>query len=232
MKPIKHKIIKVTDKIFALEIANDWDRAMTFLRAQEFYESPSSKFKGKSFDIWDYMKWYACERSDANGSFSYPYDWAAYNLPIKVIVECLDAQKTKTTPYDDFMDEVLHQIFNKYGVAEHDTYLIGVDKMEGRNLRHEMSHALWYTNPEYKKRANEILKQIDKEHLEVAKNKIHLMGYAKSVLMDEIFAYSSTGEMQRLFGKHGETVAAQYQQACMDLLEEFLPKSQKLKIAA
>ena len=106
MKAIKYKIKPVTDKIFALEIPNDWDRAMVFLRSQEFYESKESQFRGKDFDIWDYMKWYA-ENMSGSCSFSYPNDWAAYNLPISVIVKCLDKQKTQLTPYDIFMDEVL-----------------------------------------------------------------------------------------------------------------------------
>lgn len=232
MKVIKHKLSRITDKIFALEIPNDWDRCMVFLRAQEFYESSSTKFKGKDFDIWDYMKWYAYERLGANATFSYTNDWAAFNLPIKTIVKCLDKQTTPLTPYDIFMDEILHKIFNKYDTTENDTYLIGVDKLgdASLNVKHEMSHALWYTNPEYKKRANAILKQISKDSIERAKTKLIQMGYAKEVLLDEIFAYSATGEMARLTGD--KEVANLYQQACIDLLEEFLPKSKKLKAVA
>lgn len=228
MKAIKYKIKPVTDKIFALEIPNDWDRAMVFLRSQEFYESKESQFRGKDFDIWDYMKWYA-ENMSGSCSFSYPNDWAAYNLPISVIVKCLDKQKTQMTPYDIIMDEVLGQIFNKYGVNEHDTYLIGVREMKGRELLHEMSHALWHTDSAYQKRAKALLKKLPAEAIEKGKNRLSAMGYTKAVLMDEIMAYSATGDMALMLG---ESVAAQHENEFMDLLEEFLPEAHKQKKVA
>lgn len=199
MKPIKHKIIQVSEKIFALEIPNDFDRAMTFLRCQEYYESSSPKFKGKDFDIWEYLRWYSTERSSIRNSFTYASDWAGFNVPIKVIVECMDKQKTQTTPYDEFMDEVLHQIFNKYEASENDTYLIGVDSINNLYFEHEMSHAMWYTNPEYKKEMTRIVKEgFGPELITEASDKLSKMGYAKKVHMDEIVAYSSTGDIARL----------------------------------
>ena len=83
MKPFNYKLTQVSEKIFALEIPSNWDRAMVFLRAQEFYESASPRFKNKDFDIWDYLRWYSVERNMATGTFDYPMDWAAYNIPIK-----------------------------------------------------------------------------------------------------------------------------------------------------
>jgi len=230
MNQIKHKLKRVTDKIFALEIPNDWDRAMTFLRAQEFYESADSKFRGKDFDIWDYMKWYAYSRPGATEAFSYTRDWAAFNIPVKTIVQCLDKQTTPLTPYDIFMDEILHQIFNKYEAFEQEAYLIGVDQMDGRNLNHEMSHAIWYTQPEYRERATKLIKSLPKVDVDVAKGKLSRMGYTKEVLLDEITAYSSTGDMS-IIGICKSTVD-QFQQAFIDLREEFMPKQQKLKKAA
>lgn len=229
MKQIKHKLLQVTDKIFALEIPNDWDRAMVFLRAQEFYESASPKFKGKSFDIWDYIKWYSTERPYATGSFSYPNDWAAYNIPIKTVVECLDKNKTAVTPYDVFMDEILHDIFNKFGVTEKDTYLVGVKSMQDVTLDHELSHALWYTSPEFKKSAQEILKAMPTELLAEATNKLQLMGYAKTVLLDEVVAYSATGDGLRIFKSSEHKPFANL---FTFLLQQHLPKKKVFKKAA
>jgi hypothetical protein len=55
---------------------------MTFLRYQEFYESPSKKFRGKSYKLLDFMKWYASEN---DGIFTYPRDWAGFNFPGSII---------------------------------------------------------------------------------------------------------------------------------------------------
>jgi len=46
MIDINYKIEKVKPKIFAVIIEDSYDRAMTFLRIQEFYESPNPAFRG------------------------------------------------------------------------------------------------------------------------------------------------------------------------------------------
>jgi hypothetical protein len=233
MKIIKHKLSQITDKIFALEIPNDWDRAMTFLRAQEFYESSSNKFRGKGFDVWDYMKWYAEEGPSQTGTFSYHTDWVGFNLPIRAVVDSLDRHTGLLTPYDIFMDEILHQLFNKYVATENNSYLIGVEKMEGITLNHEMSHALWYTEPEYKKRATALIKQMPKDVVESAKSHLKLMGYANRVLLDEITAYASTNDLTRLMNtENKQQVAAGFTHKFVDLLEEFMPAKMSLKKAA
>jgi len=220
MKKFKYTLTQVSEKIFALEIPNSWDRAMVFLRAQEFYESASPKFKGKSFDIWDYMRWYAVEREISTGSFDYPNDWAAYNLPIKTIVQSLDKFTGEYTPYDVFMDEILHQIFNKYEVCEKDTYLIGVESLTSRHVSHELSHALWYTNPEFKKEATKLISQIPTEIVTECKSTLTRMGYHKSVLTDEIVAYSATGDMKRLLKVNKEY--KDYEKSLKAILDRYL----------
>jgi len=198
MKPFNYKLTQVSEKIFALEIPSNWDRAMVFLRAQEFYESASPRFKNKDFDIWDYLRWYSVERNMATGTFDYPMDWAAYNIPIKTVVKSLDVFTGEYTPYDIFMDEILHQIFNQYCVSEEDTYLVGVKDITDKNLRHELSHALWYTEPTFKKEASSLLKDVPYELLVEGKSTLSRMGYHKAVLVDEFVAYTATGDMKRL----------------------------------
>jgi hypothetical protein len=68
---LKYQIKEVKPFIFAVIIKDKYDRAMTFCRAQEYYESPSLKFRGKQFSIWYYMKWY---HERYGGGFSYGDD--------------------------------------------------------------------------------------------------------------------------------------------------------------
>ena len=65
---IKYQIKEVKPNIFAVIVKDKYDRAMLFCRAQEYYESPSLKFRGKNFSIWDYMKWY-----DEHNSWGFSY---------------------------------------------------------------------------------------------------------------------------------------------------------------
>ena len=51
---IDYKITEVKPNVFAVIIPNQYDRAMTFCRVQEFYESPNpyfSFFKNNSFIV-------------------------------------------------------------------------------------------------------------------------------------------------------------------------------------
>ncbi len=48
---MKYQIKEVKPNIFAVIIPNGFDRAMTFCRVQEFYESPNKKFRDKDFSM-------------------------------------------------------------------------------------------------------------------------------------------------------------------------------------
>lgn len=222
MKKFKYKLTQVSEKIFALEIPNSWDRAMVFLRAQEFYESASPKFKGKDFDIWDYLRWYSVEREISTGTFDYPNDWAAYNIPIKVVVKSLDEFTGEYTPYDVFMDEILHQIFNKYEVSENDTYLIGVESLADKNLDHELCHALWYTDPTFKKEATKIVSAIPTDIVNEGRATLTRMGYHKEVLTDEFVAYSATGDMKRIVKIKDSDLYKEHESQLKKLLKKYL----------
>jgi len=220
VKQFNYKLTQVSEKIFVLEIPNNWDRAMVFLRAQEFYESTSPRFKNKDFDIWDYLRWYSVERDVATGTFDYPMDWAAYNIPIKTVVKSLDAFTGTYTPYDVFMDEILHQIFNKYEVSESDTYLVGVKDFTDKNLPHELSHAFWYTEPQFKKDATVLLKKVPADVVTEAKLTLSRMGYHKEVLSDEFVAYTATGDMKRLIKRSSDY--KNYEKPFKSLLTKYL----------
>jgi len=54
-KMIPH-LVEIQKKI---QFDDEYDLALHFLRAQEFYESPNEKFRGQPFNIWDYIKWHS-----------------------------------------------------------------------------------------------------------------------------------------------------------------------------
>lgn len=69
---VKYKIKKILPKIYAVKVKDPYERAMLFMRAQEFYESQFSEIKGQNFDIFNFMNIY---RKWAKKSyFSYPDD--------------------------------------------------------------------------------------------------------------------------------------------------------------
>lgn len=184
---INYKIKEVRPNVFAVIIKDDYDRAMTFCRVQEFYESPNKKFRGKDFSIWDYMKWYS---SEYKRGFSYGVDWSGFNIPYDVIEKCYDLQVMSETPYDDEM----YYIFNKISDMKKDgkAYIIGADSLDSDTFNHEICHGLYYTNNQYKQLVNEITLTIPTKNYSVFQKNLIDMGYTESVVEDEIQAYLTT----------------------------------------
>lgn len=179
---IKYKVEKINENIFAVVVPNRYDLGMLFCRVQEFYESPNKKIKDKSFSIWDYYSWYSKTNS---GCFSYVKDYCGFNLPLKIARKCYSLNKVET-PYDKLFKDIINNIKSKDG------YIVGVDKINTSTFYHELCHALYYTNKDYKREMDMITKSISKSNINNFKKNLKKKGYCMEVLNDEIQAYMST----------------------------------------
>jgi len=187
MVKIKYRINEYFKQIYVVIVPNNYTRAMLFLRVQEFYESKSKKFRDKSFSFWDYKQWYS---SQNGSSFTYTKDWSGFNFPLEVAVKCQRISKMET-PYDEEMNRILKTIKLS---AKKNSYIIGVGEEKGETFKHEMAHALYHTNLEYRKNMDILTVGMDKKRLESINGYLASMGYCRGVLKDEIQAYISTGE--------------------------------------
>lgn len=216
---VKYTIKEVKPNIFAVIIKDHYDRAMTFCRAQEFYESPNKKFRGKDFNIWDYLEWYSRQNGD---SFTYAKDWGGFNIPLLVAWECYEGKKhskkveryngvrslpdTWKSKWDETMKDIVwtvqSRMFNKENERNMNAYIIGADNMNSELFKHEVCHGLWATNKEYRQKASEVIKTISPyQHYKVFKNNLLEMGYTAGVVDDEIHAYLTTNWNYDKFGK-------------------------------
>jgi len=193
---INCKIKEVKPHIFSVVIPDHYDRAMTFCRVQEYYESPNPKFRGKSFNMWDYIKWYSKEYGRG---FTYASDWSGFNIPLEVAYNCYDGNYDMYTPYDEIMEKIVFQIYEMNGDSCNG-YIIGSENTKGDTFKHEICHGLYHTNKEYKKLAKKNIKLIKKEHYEKFKYNLLDMGYTKKVIDDEIQAYLMYGWDCQKFG--------------------------------
>jgi hypothetical protein len=189
---INYKLKEILPEIFAVIIKDKYDRAMLFCRAQEYYESPSPKFRGKEFSIWDYMKWYHIKNE--NG-FSYGADWSGFNIPIAVLKECYRKLNKTETPYDKVMDQILSRILPNTG------YVIGCGDTKGETFKHEICHALYHTNKNYKKQMDNFTKGLPQKYYNIFKKNLLAMGYTTKVINDEIQAYLQYGYDDARFSK-------------------------------
>ena len=214
---IKYKITEVKPNVFAVIVKEKYDRAMLFCRVQEYYESPNTKFRGKDFSIWDYMKWYATNHT----GFSYAGDWSGFNIPFDVLEKCYRNMQKFETPYDEIMYKIYWQIQTMKGNGK--AYVIGAGDTKGWTFQHEVCHGLWYTNAKYKKVAKSVLDAIDPNHYVIFRKNLLDMGYTDKVINDEIQAYLCFGHDSENFCEGVDIEKCdKYHKAFLITLDEFI----------
>jgi len=180
-------IKNIGNNIYAFIFDNHYDLGMTFLRYQEFYESPYSQFYRKQFNLIDYMEFYAKNQSDSN-CFSYPSDYSGYNFPDFIFPEAYPEKENK---YDVQMLELYTQA--KIKSRNNKFYIIGCVEGEEDTLIHEIAHALFYLENEYRKEMGTLIKKIPNKHYNTFKDILKENMYRDEVMNDEIQAYLATG---------------------------------------
>jgi len=204
---VSYELYQVKRKIYAVKVDDSYERAMLFLRYQEHYESPYKKFQGKDFDLFEFMNFYRKDRGA--GCFTYPRDWSGYNVPSDSFNKCIQGVfdlKVNSTPYDEIMMKIMNSIredlkFYTPEPTKEKFYLIGVDKIEGDIMNHEIAHALFYLNYQYRKEMTLLVKDLPMRKYNGLTNILIGFGYREKVMIDEIQAFLSTGicdEMERL----------------------------------
>ena len=186
--------------VYHLSFKTQYELCMSFVRIQEFYESP--KFRNKYFTLEQYMDYWCKEFG--NGSFTYPSVWEGFNVPGKILMrwwnKCESMEDnlrereeklldvTVETMYKEQLDD-MRDLNKIYIIASHSE-----DSKDEKNktIQHELAHAMYYLYPEYRKKCKELLKNISKEELKDVTKELLEMGYCKEVIEDEMQAYFST----------------------------------------
>lgn len=157
---------------------SDQELAESFLRFQEHYESPF--WADKIFTIGQYKKWY----SEKYGADTYTRDWSGFNFPSKVLVPFKEGLFDPLTKNEKI-------ILNFFKYRNDNFYIIGSNSNDV--LKHELCHALYYTNENYKKNINNLILK-NKNKLNKALNYLIKIGYHKKVIFDELQAYVLDGD--------------------------------------
>ena len=219
---IKYKLYRLAERLYCLEIASPYDLGMTFLRYQEYYESPNKDVRGQIYDIDEYMRWYSTKnktRSIQRGVFSYVADFAGYNIPSTALTDILveNRYKGRLSIYDEFMKHNVYEVICNDMKTNDTFYLIGTDKMKSDVLRHEAAHGFYYINPEYKNTMDSLIKKhIPKDTIKEFKEILKGYHYHADVMIDEIQSFVSSDEKRNDFPK------VEQQQLFVDVLNEHL----------
>jgi len=147
----------------------------TFIRFQEYYESPNKDFKNKIFTVGQVRSWY----STKYGANTYHQDWTGFNFPSSVLVPFRQGLFDPLTTEENNLLDLLRYRYDNF-------YVIGAQNQSV--LRHELAHALYSYSIKYKISIDQLCHKHKKE-LKKATEYILDKGYDKSVINDELQAY-------------------------------------------
>jgi hypothetical protein len=165
---------RLAKAIYLLRFRNQYELTSTFLRVQEHYESP--EFHGRTFTLEQYMDWYAA----TYGNFTYYQDWSGFNVPSTALRPFYEG---KFDPLSDKEKRLLALFRN----LQERFYVIGVYRGSGKgNLTHELAHALYFTDADYRRDVRKSMNGYDTSALE---RQLAKAGYARHVIPDETQAY-------------------------------------------
>ena len=169
------KITNVTSQIVKVTIEDPELLAKTFIRFQEYYESP--EFRNKIFTLGQFKDWY----SKKYGAFTYYSDWDGFNIPSHVLQPFVKGLFDPLTDEEKNMLECFKYRSDKF-------YIIGVSEDSGDTLDHEICHGLYHTNDEYNGAVNKVLTAHAKD-LSSIYDFLKRKGYSPAVWKDEANAY-------------------------------------------
>mmetsp|Transcript_1221 Transcript_1221/g.1552 ORF Transcript_1221/g.1552 Transcript_1221/m.1552 type:complete len:260 (+) Transcript_1221:822-1601(+) len=153
------------------------------------------------------------EKKNKKEGFTYYTNWPAFNIPGRIFIDMMDDFRKDTTcllprelallyllqknganipSFNTCMDTCMNNNNNPKTNSNNSFYVIATCKNDTNScLAHELSHAFYTTNNNYKKEINEILDQIPDQILLKCYESLLTDGYCnvKEILLDEIHAY-------------------------------------------
>ena len=185
---------KYGDNILFFEFEEQKELSLTFFRVQEYYESQNDCLLNKSFSVFDFLNEMMCE----DGYLDYFHIWGGFNVPGKVFnswVSCID-----TNHFTYMEHDLINNVWDNVNIHE-DFYIIGAKKGDKITLHHELAHALYHLDLDYRMEMSVLTSQIKeryKKQYKRMKKYLLKLGYNEKVIDDEIQAYLATEKKKDL----------------------------------
>ena len=188
-KPIKNCLL--------LEFNTQKDLALAFCRVEEYYEG-NPKVNGKYLSFVEFIDAFMTD----DGKLNYFHYWTGFNIPGNIYLEWAQQNMSDRTKWE----LALANVISKKLDLEKPFYVIGGVKGDIEVIDHEIAHALYYMNPEYKDMMDtanyQFYKNLRGEYSKMVKA-LKKMGYGDNVIKDEVQAYMSTSGKKELVEKFG-----------------------------
>jgi len=162
---------------------------MSFLRPQEHYESP--KFRGKIFSFDEFREWWIRNppKGIKPGRFIYCNYYEGFNVPSHILNPFFEGK------FDPLSDEEKRLLEKVSKIDNEKFYLIGTRKNGSHeDIKHELGHGFYYTDPEYRKKVQAIMRKLDTESRKKIDKYLQDRDYHPSVFSDERQAYFLAGD--------------------------------------
>ena len=188
-KPIKNCLL--------LEFNTQKDLALAFCRVEEYYEG-NPKVNGKYLSLEQFLDAFMTD----DGKLNYFHYWTGFNIPGNIYLEWAQQNMSDKTKWELALTNVISKKLD----LEKPFYVIGGVKGDIEVIDHEIAHALYYMNPEYKDMMDtanyQFYKNLRGEYSKMVKA-LKKMGYGDNVIKDEVQAYMSTSGKKELVEKFG-----------------------------
>ena len=186
-------ITEIEPRVYHAEFKNQRDLAQSMMRLQEYYESISDEICGQYFTLEEFYHHFTNE----DGEFEYTNIWTGFNVPGHIIMQwhSLFAPRDGLTNKENQLFARLFQL-----IKDSDNirwYLIATSKSDHEHknaIKHEIAHARYYLNDNYRNKCLELIKEIHDTDYVAIRDLLISMGYSDHVIDDEIQAYMSTGK--------------------------------------
>ncbi len=185
------KASQIRKNIFHFEFDSQYEITSTFMRLQEFYESPLPGIRGNFFTHEQFMDTYA--KSKKSGQMTYFTDWCGFNVPGDVVRDFFEMYRYCFGGKELMLLSKLFEIAPDIIDNGEKFYIIGTIEGQNEALNHELAHAYYHMYPEYE---SDMLSFIDNsilsENYDIVSNKLLEMGYHQDMINDEIQAIFAT----------------------------------------
>jgi len=172
--------------ILHLIFSSQKEMTVTMFRPQEYYECGSKQVRNKTFTFEDFLDFYAEE----DGAVDYFEKVQGFNIPS-------DSLEDFFHKFDlSRREKKLYKITRKFISKPY--YVLATKEGDATTLDHELAHAQYYLNSEYRIQAQSLIRNmradLRRQIMQCLKDK----GYDKSVIDDEINAFMSTSGLKYL----------------------------------
>ena len=200
------KVNLVSNNIMHFEFEKQKDLSLMFFRIQEYYESQHERIKGHSFSVWDFIN----EHMDDKGNIEYFSFWEGFNYPGYVLKDWMKLQEQDGHPYTQSERIMINEIRSFIDMTR-PFYVIGTLAGDKPTYKHEIAHALFYLDSEYRIDMLDIISEMPFSLERKVEKALDEMGYASDVLIDEMQAWLSTSKYKELIKEFQLDTKEEYQ---------------------